>query len=819
MILSTLRRMPFQHVTSIVFLILTAVLLSGGLGDVVRGARASAFIPVGVVAALFGWWMGNRRFNGWLAWVAMILLGAAFLWVTTAQLLGPFWQLILSLPDFAYQSFVWFWDPQATGLDFSASANAWSAIVAQSSGLWLRVMQLIPNIQNGSTRYDPVVYILVWSMVLWLVISWEAWFICRGSVLTGAIPSLLLLGEVLYLTTVEFSPLWVLLCITLLLMGLTHFRLTFASWMQRKVDYAEIILDTTISIIFTVTLGLAAIAGAVPSVSIQQIVDTIRNNSVPAKPGSKTLNDTLGLKAAPGQRRNSIGRYSSESIRHVIGPGPELSRDLVMVISTGEMPPGQAFSPSLVAPYHRWRSYTLDRYTSTGWANTPVEGFLYESDVQVFKPIPEKYRVLRQSVRFELDMGGNLYWDGILQSVNQPFEVSWRVKPETNPPVNADLLGKADMLGAFSDEEYYQATSFIPMIDAKKLRESSGAYPDEIRSHYLLLPESVPDRVLALAREITATAPTPYEEAQAIERYLRKTYPYTLDISAPPSHRDVVDYFLFDLKKGYCDYYATAMVVLARAVGLPSRIIFGYAGGNYDFNTAEYSIVRADAHAWVEVYFPQVGWVEFDPTANQPDIERLEGEEPTIAAPTFERNGFDRWVELQRTSPTTITLWSAIGLVGLMVGILLLQMGEVWLLNSMQPIRAIQTVYRGLYFFGRRVAGAGVAGETADEFATLLHRQFERLLQKAWLNKLLSPAAKELDLLSNLYLRAMYTQRPPEKREMRGALRAWQALRWRLLLAGMLSPFFHHPDVVDLQSKIANLKSKIQNRFTRRPTR
>ena len=85
--------------------------------------------------------------------------------------------------------------------------------------------------------------------------------------------------------------------------------------------------------------------------------------------------------------------------------------------------------------------------------------------------------------------------------------------------------------------------------------------------------------MLDLAKELTANMANPYDKAKAIEAYLR-TYPYSLDIKPPPPDRDVADYFLFDQKIGYCDYYATSMVVLSRAVGLPARLVIGYANGS-----------------------------------------------------------------------------------------------------------------------------------------------------------------------------------------------------------------------------------------------
>ena len=100
----------------------------------------------------------------------------------------------------------------------------------------------------------------------------------------------------------------------------------------------------------------------------------------------------------------------------------------------------------------------------------------------------------------------------------------------------------------------------------------------------------------------------------AIEAYLR-TISYTLDVPAPPLDRDVADYFLFDLRRGYCDYFATAMVVLARSVGIPARLVTGYASGGYDVISAQFVVLEKDAHSWVEVYFPSYGWVEFEPTS------------------------------------------------------------------------------------------------------------------------------------------------------------------------------------------------------------
>ncbi len=96
-----------------------------------------------------------------------------------------------------------------------------------------------------------------------------------------------------------------------------------------------------------------------------------------------------------------------------------------------------------------------------------------------------------------------------------------------------------------------------------------------------------------------------------------REFPYTLDVPVPPADKDVVAYFLFDLQEGYCDYFATAMAVLARSAGLPARVVGGYATGAYHEEEHLFTVTAAEAHTWVEIYFFGIGWVEFEPTPAQ----------------------------------------------------------------------------------------------------------------------------------------------------------------------------------------------------------
>jgi len=237
----------------------------------------------------------------------------------------------------------------------------------------------------------------------------------------------------------------------------------------------------------------------------------------------------------------------------------------------------------------------------------------------------------------------------------------------------------------------YTVVSSISMADEDSLRTAGDDYPQWILDRYLQLPENLPQRVRDLAEAITGgkvlryawggrTFPVDeegsdsitylsksrlrasiyikpldkakaqegriftilnpssydnvYDKARALESYLR-SMKYNELIEAPPEGRDAVDYFLFDLREGYCDYFASAMAVMARAIGIPARVAAGYSQGEYNPETGAYRVREKDAHAWVEIYFPRYGWVEFEPTPSQPAIVRPKP--PKVAEPSAAR--------------------------------------------------------------------------------------------------------------------------------------------------------------------------------------
>ena len=167
------------------------------------------------------------------------------------------------------------------------------------------------------------------------------------------------------------------------------------------------------------------------------------------------------------------------------------------------------------------------------------------------------------------------------------------------------------------ENERYAITSYVSVASEDDLRTASDEYEAFISDHYLQLPSSLPARVRELAERVTADADTPLDKALAVRDYLRgDDFTFERDIEPPPADADGVDWFLFDAKTGYSDYYASAMSVMLRAAGVPARVAAGYAPGGEPNELGERMIRDSDSHSWTQVYFPDYGWIDFEPSPN-----------------------------------------------------------------------------------------------------------------------------------------------------------------------------------------------------------
>ena len=164
----------------------------------------------------------------------------------------------------------------------------------------------------------------------------------------------------------------------------------------------------------------------------------------------------------------------------------------------------------------------------------------------------------------------------------------------------------------------YTGISRLAPREAARFRAAGSNYPLDITSTNLQLPAGLDQRIPELARDITKSAQTPFDKVMRIESYLRTRYAYTLNLTGKPG-QDPLAHFLFETRAGHCEYFASAMAVMVRTLGIPSREVNGFLPGQYNDLGGDYIVRASDAHSWVEVYFPGNGWQVFDPTP--PSIE------------------------------------------------------------------------------------------------------------------------------------------------------------------------------------------------------
>lgn len=187
--------------------------------------------------------------------------------------------------------------------------------------------------------------------------------------------------------------------------------------------------------------------------------------------------------------------------------------------------------------------------------------------------------------------------------------------------------------GRLSAGDVYTVTSYVSNADVQTLNTvpmpanapkiSFGSdqvvpptyFNPNIVATYTKLPANLDARIKELALQITANSPTMYDKVTALETYLRNNYIYNINITSPPANVEATSWFLFQERSGFCNYFATAMTLMARELGIPARVAAGYTGGKFDAKTNLWDVSGVDAHAWTQVYFAGYGWINFEPSA------------------------------------------------------------------------------------------------------------------------------------------------------------------------------------------------------------
>lgn len=346
---------------------------------------------------------------------------------------------------------------------------------------------------------------------------------------------------------------------------------------------------------------LAGVVGAAAAVGLGRMAS---RGGTPAQVDALTA--TLAAMVVVSASLSVVPAGATTPLASGSGSGPTTveaslveSEDTVEVLGSIRLSPSVRFTVRS-AESRYWQTAAYDRYTGSGWVRTgearPYGGRLPGP--------PGGSRPLRQRVTARTDLGA-------LPAAWRPVEVRGDVASRTVVTPQGGLRPS----GTIPAGDSYTVVSRVPRYTTTQLRRAGTDYPDRIAADYLQVPGSTPDRVRRRASEVTAGAESPYDAAVAVEEHLESEKRYSLDVRRPEG--DVADAFLFEMAAGYCTYYATTMVTMLRTQDVPARFVVGYTGGRPTGDGTR--VVRGlDAHAWVQVYFPGVGWVNFDPTPAGP---------------------------------------------------------------------------------------------------------------------------------------------------------------------------------------------------------
>ncbi len=464
-----------------------------------------------------------------------------------------------------------------------------------------RIGYWLDSIRAGEAKEGPIAFVLLMSVMVWWSAYLATWLAFRRrngwlAVIPGGTlavvnayygPSSLVIYPIAYAFVSLLFILWL------------HFREQEEGWAHHRVGFSPYASFDFFRYGLAFIFLALAFAWLVPGAKVNSKVSFLKESWEKVQREWNKLFPSL-----KGYRVPKIGRtYFGKELE--LGGPVALGGMVVLEV--------EAYPRELV---RYWKAASYDFYTGRGWFNTDNTAFFFGA----WEELPVSRFELRQALTqtyYLIEPEGRLIY-----AAAQPYMLSERafiIAYGEGDKIEPSLLLASE---PFKPGAVVRVVSQVSVADEESLRKAGNEYPSWV-ARYLQLPADLPQRVKDLAREITSRYDNPYDKALAIERYLRENITYNEKIPPPPEGRDAVDYFLFDLRQGYCNYYASAMVVMARAVGIPARLVAGYTTGEYLTEKGRWRVKEKNAHAWVEVFFPRYGWVEFEPTSVQLPIVRL----------------------------------------------------------------------------------------------------------------------------------------------------------------------------------------------------
>jgi hypothetical protein len=638
-----------------------------------------------------------------------------------------------------------------------------------------RLLTWIEAWSTGGASADALTFVLTMAGLMWLIAYGAAWDYYRARNIWGVLlPSgvTILINTYYARENLHFLLLFFMIVAFLLVIRSNLFEKQ-ERWRSERVAFSEDIQFDFLRDGAVFAVAIAAVAWFLPTSLIAPQNNTMLTQL--SQPWGRAQQEWGRLFSTLTYQGVSSGSWFSSSMSF---HGPINRTDSLVMHVTARQG-------------RYWRAVAHDTYTSAGWMTTDqrvLDGMIAGEFLPGSDSIAGR-TVVEQQYTMYAPAGRLLFSAGQPMQVGLDSEILLGGPAATTPEPTADAIAQLFARLPLYQGQSYSVLSAVSTVDEESLRRAGTAYPDWLLEHYTSLPDTVPVRVHELARQLASSAATPYDAALIIEQYLR-LFPYNEAIAGPRPGEDGVDYFLFREQQGYCDYYASAMGVMLRSVGIPARVVRGYGQG-MPLDAGVYEVRQNNAHTWVEVYFPGYGWIEFEPTAAEPAIERIarasdpfEEDDGVLPAPGLDGTNpmlgledLDPMSQMQgemvftsATPQSTLLNPRNLLLPIAVLGVLAMIGTGGWTLlqRRWRGLDTVERFYDQFALFGRALGQRPDPALTPQEYAEQIGEQ-------------VPPARSAIQRLAELFSKRRFASRPLETDEVADARTSWREARRALL--------------------------------------
>ncbi len=476
---------------------------------------------------------------------------------------------------------------------------------------------------------DSLFFVALVSLGYWIIGLTSGYFLTRHknylAVVLPAGLAALIVQLYDYLPPTRIWELAIYIFLALALLGRFYVNQSRTRWEQERVFVTYEATQDLRNSLLVVAAVVVFVAWSVPT-SVSSLKSASQAWSRFSRPMRERLSNIVtSLKSTYGS--GTPGDYYGEKLP--LGSNAELGDALVFSVRINAPLESQP-------PRYYWRGRVYDYYSKGQWINSSGNSRTFAPAADQFVPLAREIKQREILFTFtNLAPREKLFY--------APAEPIWINRPGTiwEAPASDSTWDLQAWLAnqVLYTGDRYQVRAMIADPTISDLKNAGEAYPDWVTARYLQVPDEVAARLKPLAEELTQNQPTPYDKAQAITSFLRGWIRYSTSIDTPPAGEDPVLWVLTDYKKGFCTYYASAEILLLRTLGIPARMAVGFAQGTVEENNASgnisygYDVHQVDAHAWPEVYFPGIGWVEFEPTVSQAPLIRPTEQAAAAPAP------------------------------------------------------------------------------------------------------------------------------------------------------------------------------------------